>query len=351
VHLPGRLQDLAPRLVRFVLKAERFLVERAPVPLTGGRWCVGFSGGLDSTALLAFAALLAPRHGALVLAAHFDHRLRPESGQDAAHCAAVCRELGIPLVTASGDVAAFAAARGLGLEEAGRELRYDFFRKVLAEPGACLLLLAHHAGDLAEDQLLRLVRGTGWPELGGMAAARADLPVVRPFLLTPRRAIEGFVTGLALPWREDASNLARDRRRNRLRHEVLPLLQKENPSLAATSARLWRLADIDRDYFDQQLSAFPLTEPGPDGCFELHRALLAGLHPALRLRLYKAVMARLGPGQVRVETLLGLDAALSSGAEGKVFQLPGGKSALLGKRTVIFRPAGYSGIDSRQHER
>lgn len=350
MHLPRRLQDLAPAQVRFLLKAERFLLERSPVPIAGALWCVGFSGGIDSTALLAAAALLAPRHGSAVLAAHFDHRLRRESGADAAHCAALCRDLDIPFVFDSGDVAGYAAAHGLGLEEAGRELRYAFFRRVLAAHASALLLTAHHAGDLTEDQLLRYVRGTGWPELGGMGASREDLPLVRPFLLTPRTIIERFVAELGLPWREDASNAATDRRRNRLRHEVLPALVRENPSLFTTAARLWRLADIDRDYFDQQTTAFPLPAPGPDGSVTLARELLAGLHPALRLRLYKAVLARLGPGQVRVETLLGLDAALAAGTAPRVFQLPGGKSVRLEARTVIFSPGGVYGVDSGQLE-
>jgi tRNA(Ile)-lysidine synthase len=327
--LPKRLQDLPPRQARFCLDIERFFHESLPAWLPcGAAVLVGFSHGADSTALLLALHYLAPRLGVTVSACHLDHGLRPTSAADATRAAAFCGKLGAPCRTERADVAGLAAALGLGLEEAGRRARYEFFRAVLEETGARLVCLGHNRDDLAEDVLLRLTRGVGWPGLGGMAAADPGRALARPLLMTPRERIEEFLRELGVAWLNDQSNEQLEFARNRVRHGVLPQLTRENPDLGGAVARLWRLARLDADYWDDLAAAFfaEAGQPGPGGLV-LCRERLTAAHPALRLRLLKASLDRLGPGESRADTLFELEAAFAEGRLGGVFEFPGGKRA------------------------
>jgi len=146
-------------------------------------------------------------------------------------------------------------------------------------------------------------------------------------------------------------------------------LAEENPGLGQAVSRLWRLARLDADYFEGLTAAHlaaepdPGTRPGPEpaggreragqGAIVTRARELAGVHPALRLRLYKAALDRLGPGESRAETIFDLDEAFQEGRLGRVFQFPGGKLARITSRGVeFFRIAGplKPGRSSRRKE-
>lgn len=347
VALPLRLQALRPRAARFCLGVERFLRRELAVDLTDSVVVVGLSGGPDSTALLLCLECLAPRLGFSLQAAHLDHGLRPESAAEADQTELLCGGLGIPCTTCAADTAALARERGIGLEEAGRQLRYAFFADCLAGCGRAFLALGHTLDDLAEDQLLRLIRGAGWPGLGGMAAHDPARSLLRPLLLTPKAAVLEFLADLGVECAQDPSNADPAFRRNRVRANILPLLLAENPAYLESAAGLWRLARTDRTLFDGQCAA---PEPGPDGSIALPRPALAALPRALRLRLFKSCLERLGPGQPLLDGLLCLDAALAAGTPGKTVQFPGRKSARVEREAVVFSggahgpgPASFSG--------
>ena len=173
-----------------------------------------------------------------------------------------------------------------------------------------------------------------------MAARDDTRRLLRPLLFTRPQALRELLRQCGIVWREDASNDSPAFTRNRLRHNVLPLLRAENPSLDRSMAALWQLAQWDADYWEKTLSealaAHPWQEEEHDGrpCLILPRALLTALHPAARLRLYlKVVRLLLGRangdsgGQARSRTLLDLDAALREGRGNTRFQLPGGIEA------------------------
>lgn len=333
MELPLRLQDLRPRAARFCLEVERFLRAELGVDLAGATVVVGFSGGPDSTALLLGLECLAPRLGFSLAAAHLDHGLRPESAAEADSAGRLCSGLGIPFSTCAADAAALARQRGIGVEEAGRELRYAFFAQCLEGHANAFLALGHTLDDLAEDQLLRLVRGAGWPGLGGMSAWDPERRLLRPLLLTSRAAILEFLAGLEAPYCLDPANQDQAFRRNRVRANVLPLLLAENPAYLESAAGLWRLARADQEFFAGQCAA---PEPDAAGRIALPRPLLAGRPKALRLRLFKSCLERLGPGQALLANLLRLDAALAAGVPGKTVQFPGRKQARVERDAVIF---------------
>ncbi|HKJ10313.1 MAG TPA: tRNA lysidine(34) synthetase TilS [Gammaproteobacteria bacterium] len=205
----------------------------AGLPAAGGYW-VAYSGGLDSRVLL---ELLAERRGALpgpLGAVHVDHGLHPDAPRWAAHCAGVCRGLGVPLVQLRANAAANA---GDSPEAAARRARYG----VLADwlPAGHCVLSAHHRDDQAETLLLQLLRGSGPRGLAAMpvAAPLAGGTLVRPLLEVDRATLAGVAQARGLDWIDDPSNADTDYDRNLLRHQVMPVLRARWPSASASLAR------------------------------------------------------------------------------------------------------------------
>ncbi|MBG3878985.1 tRNA lysidine(34) synthetase TilS, partial [Desulfovibrio oxamicus] len=281
---------------------------------------------------------------------------RPESTGEARAVAALCRRLGVPCRMTRADVAERAMRENCGLEDAGRRARYAFFEAERQRIGADWICTAHQSDDLCEDVLLRLVRGTGWPGLGGMAAMDPARRILRPLLTTERRDIDAFLADLGVLPVRDPSNADPAYRRNRLRHQVLPLLRAENPALGEAVRTLWELARCDADYWTCHLAhaqaihhdgdrmddapTLPAATcgascTGPSSMAAaatpqrilLPGRTLRGLHRAARLRLYKRMLDRLGPGQPLAASLMDLDAAWHSGRGRACVQFPGGKTA------------------------
>jgi tRNA(Ile)-lysidine synthase len=205
--------------------------------------CVAFSGGCDSTALLAALSQL-PRPARSLRALHIDHRLQPHSRRWSAHCRRVARRLHVPLAVRTANIT---RARGESLEAAARTARYRLLAAALV-PGEALLT-AHHQDDQLETVLLQLLRGAG---VAGLAAMPVLAPfgrgvLVRPLLTVPRAALADWVRGQGLSWVEDESNAQLRPDRNYLRARVLPVLRERWPSAAATASRSARhLAEAQR---------------------------------------------------------------------------------------------------------
>jgi tRNA(Ile)-lysidine synthase len=212
---------------------------RGPAP---GPGVVAVSGGADSVALLRALAGDPPVPGLII--AHLNHRLRgPDSDADATFVAGLCPHL--PHRTEAMDVAA-AAAGGDNLEDTARRVRYDFLAGVAREAGASWVGTGHTLDDQAETVLHRLIRGTGLRGLRGIAARRELAPgvqLLRPMLTVSRAEVIGYLQALGQPWREDASNRDAAFTRNRIRHELLPLLRTFNPEIDQALGRTAAQAD------------------------------------------------------------------------------------------------------------
>ena len=153
--------------------------------------------------------------------------------------------------------------------------------------------------------------------------------LVRPLLLTPRRDLVTLVETLGLPTVHDPSNDDPAFTRNRVAQGLLSGLAAENPRHLEAAARLWRQARLDANFFEAAL-------PVPADPTFLPTELLAGLHPALRPRLYRRALTALGPGQALADTLRALDAAFSRRATGRRFQFPGGKTGRITRLGIVF---------------
>ncbi len=203
-----------------------------------GRGIVGVSGGPDSVALL--RALL--RCGFVVQAAHLHHGLRGAAADaDQAFVEQLCATLGVPCRVRQVNVA---AARG-NREAAGRAARYAFFAELAAQEGAAWVAVGHTADDQAETVLQRLIRGTGLAGLAGIPPQRPlplpdgrSVPLVRPLLTLRRADILQYLQALRQSYCDDASNRLLCFTRNRIRHQLLPLLEQWNPRVVEALGRL-----------------------------------------------------------------------------------------------------------------
>jgi tRNA(Ile)-lysidine synthase len=195
------------------------------------RFIVGFSGGMDSHALLhALVSLELPQS---ILALHVNHGISPNAKAWEAHCEAVCNALGVHFCAETVNV----IRDGSGLENAARQARYDLFARHIGYGD--LLLLAHHADDQLETFFLRLLRGAGVRGLGGMPDWRTigDGSLQRPWLACQQADLCAYAQAHELKWIEDESNADLQFDRNFLREEVLPQLHRRWPQAGASIAR------------------------------------------------------------------------------------------------------------------
>lgn len=333
-NLPTSLQALNPKAAHTCLGIENFITSKLQKSLSGTVLLVALSGGIDSSALLIILRCLAKKSGFTVKAAHFNHQIRHESDAEEAHVQSLCNALHIELLTEKADVCTYASENKLGLEEAARILRYEFLESSRVSIGADWIVTGHHANDLAEDVVMRLIRGTGWPALGGMEAICNNRRILRPLLMTPKSTLISFARSSSLIWCEDASNTDKNFLRNRVRTEVIPLLCKENPAFLEAITSLWELAQIDSDHWaaiiDQHLDKTDFEQP------VLLKEDLNSMSLATRLRMYKAVLGSMGKGQPLQHNLLALDAAWKANVGGKVVQFPGNKIATIRKGSIYF---------------
>ena len=212
----------------------------------GSRVLLAVSGGPDSVALLIGWSKLAAERDDQLHVAHLDHRLRPDSAEDAQFVEALTQQLGITCHLALAD-SALAEQAGRSLEEAARHARYQFLTETARSLGAAAVATGHHADDQAETVLHAILRGTGIHGLAGMPRERAlgpTLRLIRPMLGIRRHQIEEYLSVLDQPTRTDDSNSDRRFTRNRLRADLLPhLRQTYNPRVDDALLRLARLAE------------------------------------------------------------------------------------------------------------
>lgn len=217
----------------------------------GDRVIAGVSGGPDSIALLLILKSLSKQIGFTIHVCHLDHMLRKESAGDAAFVRKLCDKLSVP-VTIEKVQSGRLSAKG-SVEELARNARLDLFRRVAKKIRATKTALGHNLDDQAETVLMRLIRGSGATGLSGMAAKRdlEGLTIIRPLIETRRFQIERFLRGKRITPRLDRSNFEDIYLRNRLRNQLLPLLEKKyNSKIKEALCNTAQMAAYENDYLE-----------------------------------------------------------------------------------------------------
>lgn len=277
------MTESVPLEQRFTAHLATLGVGAHPSPLV-----VAVSGGCDSVVLLHLLRFCAPHFFASLTVAHLDHAMRGESAEDARWVAELCEAWGVPLVSAR----LSRAPRG---ETDARVARWAFLRGVAADASAERIATAHHADDQAETILFRAVRGTGLQGLTGMPALSAD-GVLRPLLPFWRRELEEYARARGLGWREDASNLSSVPARNRIRLEILPLIEAEVASGARRNlVELGRLAGEAEGALELQAErAMQGVVSRKGDAFVLARAQMRDYDSAIGTRVVRHLLRHFG---------------------------------------------------------
>ena len=226
-------------------------------PARGKRLLIALSGGADSTALACMLAEVREELGLTLFAAHLDHTIRPESAEDTAWCAALCKRLGIVFRAARIDIPAEAARTGEGLETVARRRRYAWLEETRRALEADWIVLAHHMDDQAETVLMHLSRGAGPEGVGGIAPLSGTL--YRPLLGLRKQELIQYLQARRQDWLEDRTNAVADTPRNALRLYAIPELEKTYPQIVPALARYAESARIESDFI-ARLTARYLAE-------------------------------------------------------------------------------------------
>jgi len=304
------------------------------------------SGGADSVMLLRLLAA-----GELCMLAdlsvlHVNHLLRGEAAdEDAAFVEELCAGLGVACRVVRYDVAQYAEAEGLNLEDAGRRVRYRFAEQELdarcaalgAPPRAGRIATAHTLDDVTETFLMRLVTGAG---PGGL---RAILPVrgriVRPLIGARRQEVTTYLDALGQPWREDATNADTARLRAWVRHELKPLVERVNPSFTSTLERTVRIVSDEDALLSEMADGFAAAFSSVEGGrLAFDRTMMGTLEKAMARRVVRTALVSAFPEASRLDASH-TDAIVAGMADGSFARdLPFGLRAAVEYGTLtVFR--------------
>ena len=283
---------------RFVQRTHRFILQHRMI-LPEETVLVGVSGGPDSLTLLYVLNALRGELDCSLHVAHLNHRLRPNSAEDAAFVRTHAEQLNLPISIGEIDVPQLTRQQQISIETAARQARYQFYEDIAEQIGATKIALGHHRGDQAESVLMNLFRGAGATGLKGMLPVR-DGKFIRPLLDFSRREIEAFIERHGLHPLQDATNLETNVLRNRIRLELIPLLERSyNPNLQNGLVQTAQLLRTESDYLEtvagEAFEACRVKDSSPDAVV-FDRLQFCKHHLAVQRRILRLAIRELSDG-------------------------------------------------------
>ena len=275
------------------------VIEKYHMISSGCRVLVAVSGGPDSVALLAILHKLAPELGVRLVVAHLNHCLRPEADDEEQFVRELCLSMELQMESARADILELSRFQGKSVEDTARAVRYSFLDQAADRVSADRIALGHHLHDQAETVLMNLLRGSGQEGLKGMQPVR-DRRYIRPLLYSSRSEIRAFLTGEGLSFVVDHSNEDLGYLRNRIRHQLLPLLESQyKTGIDKTLARTAEIIGRENDFMEEQvrriLADWRISDSTNDVCLDISK--LRALHEALTRRIIKVILERFSPDE------------------------------------------------------
>ena len=321
----GHQEPLEHRLLHFI--REHHLIS------SQHRLLVAVSGGADSICLLHILVKLQEELDIRLHVAHLNHQLRGnEADADAQYVADLAQHLDIPATVEQRDVKAYQAQQHSSLEEAAREVRYNFLAEVAKSIGTDRVAVGHTTNDHTETILMHLIRGTGTRGLRGLQpcslwqSSGNNLTIIRPLLEVSRRETAGYCHRHKLIPRIDSSNLSLSPLRNRIRHQLLPMLQSYNPRITDALLRTANIAGDDLAFIKERgIQLWDEIAREQENAITLNRERFLKLPPAIKQHLLRTSIEKLLGNLKDIETrhIEEIMAALTKPA-GKRISLPGG---------------------------
>ena len=324
---PTTLQSLS------IIKRVEAIIRDNHLVNENGRLIVAVSGGSDSLALLYLLRAISFR--LQLVAVYIDHQLRPlETPLEQQTITKCCNSLNIPFVRRIVDIQQLTAREKHSPEEAARILRYRALEEVRREHDAHVIATGHTADDQVEEFFLRLIRGSSRRGLSGMAVQREQ--IIRPLLYETKDSLADYLTALGVEWCLDSSNLERHFLRNRVRLDLLPLLEKEfNPSIRQTTLQSMNILEEEEDFLESRtaeafMQCVDTSQQLPEG--KHNRQLLVKMtsfdsqHLAIRRRILEKCFWQMGirPSYKQINTLVEF---VNSGGTGRELHLEDGVRA------------------------
>lgn len=295
----------------------------------GDRVIVGVSGGPDSVALVHVLYQLRKSYDLTLQVAHLNHGLRgKEALRDVRFVESLAHEMGLPCVVETFDVPSYKKEHSLSSQEAARLVRYQFLEELKKRTGASKIALGHNANDQAETLMMWLLRGAGLKGLGGMPPVRSGV-IIRPLIETTRKQIAAFLDKKKIPFVEDSSNRENNYLRNRIRHEIFPLLEEHyNPQIIKKLVNTANILSLENEYLEENanklLDSIIIARENASVTIDINE--LMALPLALQLRCLRAVLEKV-KGDLRRITSIHLFDILGIAARGephKGLKLPDG---------------------------
>ncbi len=281
---------------------------------------VAYSGGVDSTGLLSLLLEIQDEWSLKIYLGHFNHKLRKKADEDEQFVRNVSQRHSLPLFVESADVQMYAKKKGLNMEEAGRELRYNFLRKIAFQAGQAKIATGHTMTDQAETLLMRLIRGSGPRGLAGIYPV-VEGKIIRPLIELEREAIEDYLEKRNIPSRIDESNFDRRFFRNKVRWELLPYIRRNfEPHIVSRLARMASIFQEEEALLDElsKEKAKKTILEKRNGIF-LDLGSLFSFPLALRRRVVREFISKL-KGNLREISFKDIETVLRLG-KGKDFHL------------------------------